>query len=115
SDTDWTPLADHHVDALLTTAANSQYRFRPPDAMFRRALHTIAREHEIDPALERLATAEAAWDGKPRLHIWLSATCGVPPDLYHQAVSRNIVGGMVRRIRHPGCKHDLMAVLYGPQ
>jgi hypothetical protein len=31
---------------------------------------------------------QAAWDGKPRLSIWLSAVCNVPADPYYQAVAR---------------------------
>jgi hypothetical protein len=37
----------------------------------------------------------------PRLVTWLSYTCGVPCDPYHQAVGKNVIGGMVKRARRP--------------
>lgn len=111
----WAAYSDQHFDELMTVAAGSGHRFRPAEATFRRALSTIARENVVDPALDCLADLGNAWDGTPRLASWLSETCGVPRDPYHQAAGAAIVGGMVRRIRRPGCKFDLMAVFVGPQ
>src|ERR1039458_5439840 len=111
----WTAYSDHHFDELMTTAAGALHRFRPSADLFRRALSTLAREHAADPVIDLLAALEKTWDGTHRLKIWLSATCGVPCDTYYQAVGAAIVGGMVRRIRHPGCKFDLMPVFVGAQ
>jgi predicted P-loop ATPase len=112
---DWTYVDDNVVAALRTRALETGTRFQPAREFFWETLIADARKNAIDPALETLAALEATWDGTPRLVTWLTAACGVPCDPYHQAVGRSIIGGMVRRIRQPGCKFDLMPVFYGPQ
>lgn len=112
---DWTMLDDAIVAKLRTRGNRTKTRFVPGKEFFWESLIALAQQNTVDPALDRLATLQAAWDGVPRLATWLSKACGVPCDPYHQAVSRNIIGGMVRRIRQPGCKHDYMPVFYGPQ
>lgn len=107
----WTPLTDAILGRLMTQAGNSQYQFRPAEALFRRTVATIAHETPYDPLIERLAALESAWDGVPRLSGWLARATGVVDDDYHTAVSRNVVGGMVRRAREPGCKHDEVLLL----
>jgi hypothetical protein len=112
---DWSAYGDSHLDWLMNVAANATHRFRPAEAVFRRAISTIARERTVDPALDLLSQLENAWDGAPRLDDWLAITCDLEPNSYHTAVSYAIVGGMVRRVRHPGVKFDLVAVLSGGQ
>ncbi len=72
---------------------------------------------DADAALKAVVEriAGLTWDRTPRLGIWLTAACGVPCDVYHQAVGRNVIGGMVKRVRHPGAKHDEVMILMGPQ
>ncbi len=111
----WTYIDDTVKAKLSYRAKRTGTRFRPADSFLWESLLAIAHGNIYDPVIERLNELAGAWDGTPRLAIWLSATCGVPCDLYHQAVARNIVGGMVRRAREPGCKHDTMPILYGPQ
>ena len=106
----WTAYSDHHHDELLTLAANNENNFRPSEALFRRVVYTVARENTVDPALDRIAALESAWDKQSRLAGWMAEAFGVPRDPYHDAVGAVILGGMVRRIRHPGCKFDLMPV-----
>ena len=103
---DWTYIDDAAVAKLRTRANRTKTRFRPGKDFFWESLLALAHANTIDPALDMLSTLETNWDRTPRLAIWLTATCGVPCDPYHQAVARNIIGGMVRRARHPGCKHD---------
>lgn len=112
---DWTYIDDAAVAKLRTRANRTKTRFRPGKDFFWESLLALAHANTIDPALDMLSTLETNWDRTPRLAIWLTATCGVPCDPYHQAVARNIIGGMVRRARHPGCKHDTMAVFFGFQ
>jgi hypothetical protein len=112
---EWSYIDDSVVAKLRTRGNRTKTRFRPGKDFFWESLLALAQQNTHDPVLDRLASLQAAWDGTPRLSIWLSRACSVPCDLYHQAVSRNIIGGMVRRARHPGCKHDTMAVLYGFQ
>jgi hypothetical protein len=112
---EWFPLDERALDSLLTTAANSQHQFRPREAMFRRAVSALAHETVFDPVLSKLAEAQAAWDGKPRLDSLLVKVCGVPHDAYHCSVARNLVGGIVKRARRPGCKHDEVVIFIGGQ
>ena len=112
---DWAPLQDKDIGDLLTTAENGQYRFRPREGMFKRALLALARETLFDPVIALIAAAEAAWDGTTRVDTLLSRTCGVTYDQYHRAVSLNLLGGIVKRARHPGIKHDEVVILIGPQ
>lgn len=107
----WVPLTDAILNRLMTEAGDSQNQFRPADALFRRTVATIANESPYDPLLERLATLEAEWDGVPRLSGWLARTTGVVDDAYHAAVGWNVVGGLVKRAREPGCKHDEVMLL----
>jgi hypothetical protein len=112
---DWTFVDDSVISKLRTRGNRTEIRFRPADRFFWESLESIAYTNSVDPACDLLASLQAEWDGTPRLSTWLSHTAGTPCDPYHQAVSRNIIGGMVRRIRQPGCKHDYMAVFFGPQ
>lgn len=112
---DWSHLSDAALDDLLVRAENSQYNYHPSKERFRRGLLSLARETQHDPVLEYIANAAAKWDGVPRLATWLHHTCNVPADAYHAAVGANIIGGMVRRARHPGCKHDECAIFISPK
>jgi hypothetical protein len=112
---EWTYVDDTIVAMLRTFAARTKSRFVTGKDFFWDTLITLARKNTVDPATEFLSKLEAEWDGTPRLSAWLSATCGVPADAYHAAVGRSIVGGMVKRIRKPGAKHDEIALLVGPE
>lgn len=113
--TPWLPLSDVALNRWLTDAGNTQQGFRPTKDLFKRTIETIAYETPYDPVVERIAAAEKAWDGQPRLLTWLFRACGAPCDVYHQVVGRNIIGGIVKRARHAGCKHDETAIFIGPQ
>jgi predicted P-loop ATPase len=112
---DWIKIDDTVVAKLMTRAKKTGSRFVCGKDFLWDTLLTLAHETTVDPVLDVIAELQVAWDGQPRLSIWLSAVCGVPADPYHQAVSRNIIGGMVKRIRQPGCKHDEIAIFHGQQ
>lgn len=111
---DWEPLSDHSFGDLIVVANSGEYNYRPPDMLFKRTLNHLARQNVFDPVVDKIDALEKLWDKTPRLGIWLTAACGVPCDPYHQAVGKNIIGGMVRRARHAGCKHDETAILISP-
>ena len=115
SATDWQPLTDKVIDDLMTFAADLGQPFNPTKEFFQRTLRTIARANSCDPLLEHLAALQSGWDGVPRLDTWLSQACGVPNDPYHRVVGLNIIGGLVRRARHPGIKHDECAIFISPE
>jgi Virulence-associated protein E/Primase C terminal 2 (PriCT-2) len=112
---EWTPMQEKDFNFLLTTAGNGQYQFRPRESMFKRALSALAHEIIYDPVLERLVAAQGAYDGVPRLDEWLAMALGVPNDAYLTAVGRNLLGGICKRVRRPGCKHDETVILMGPE
>jgi hypothetical protein len=111
----WTYVDDAVVAKLRTRGNRTKTRFRPTREFFWESLLTLAQRNVHDPAIEHLQNLQDYWDKQPRLLTWLARACGVPCDVYHQAVARNIIGGIVRRVRYPGCKHDTMAVFFGEQ
>lgn len=112
---EYEPLSDHIFGDLLMDAKSSRFNYHPAKELFRIGLISRARQSFYDPVLERIEAAGSRWDGLPRLDTWLSRTVGVAADAYHAAVGRNIIGGMVRRARHPGCKHDETAIFISPE
>ena len=109
----WTYVDDSIVARLITRAKRSGTRFRPGKDFMWDTLITLGHRNPVDPVIDRMAELQSQWDGVPRLDGWLSKVCGLPIDPYYVAVGRNIIGGMVRRGRHAGCKHDAMAILFG--
>jgi hypothetical protein len=71
---------------------------------FRDSVARIAREASYDSLRDTVDRLE--WDGVERLGSWLSHAVGCPDDSYHRAVGANIIGGLVKRSREPGAKHD---------
>lgn len=76
-------------------------------------LHLDGRDHEVHDVREYLAGLD--WDGTRRLDTWLTMTFGCPANDYHKAVGAKLLIAAVRRVRKPGCKHDHLVVLEGPQ
>jgi putative DNA primase/helicase len=56
-----------------------------------------------------------AWDGTPRLAMWLSTYAGVAPTAYGMDVSRLLILVMVARILDPGCLCRIVIILEGPE
>ncbi len=67
--------------------------------------------------LELLDHLQNGWDGVPRLDGWLARALDMPDGDYPylKAVGRNLLGGLCKRIRRPGCKHDETVILMGPE
>ena len=55
------------------------------------------------------------WDGKPRADTLFIDYLGAEDCAYTREVTRKALIGAVARIMEPGCKHDHMLVLVGPQ
>ena len=66
--------------------------------------------HPVREYLEGLA-----WDGEKRMESLFIKYLGAEDSLYTRAVTRAALIGAVARIMEPGCKHDHMLVLVGPQ
>jgi Virulence-associated protein E/Bifunctional DNA primase/polymerase, N-terminal len=113
----WTLFDDDVAGRLIARAEQTGTRFMVRKEWFWDRTLALSRQpaNRQDPAKERIKELQDKWDRVPRLWMWLKAACGAPVDAYHKAVGANIIGGMVRRIRQPGCKHDTCAVFIGPQ
>ena len=68
------------------------------------------RVHPVRQYLEALT-----WDRQPRLDALLYTYFQAEESDYIRAVTRKALIGAVARIEEPGCKHDHMLVLIGPQ
>jgi hypothetical protein len=112
-DGEWTKVTDAELNRLRNIASTEEHLYRPSKEFFRDMLEDNARSHSFDPVLDRIDKIK--WDGRPRLLTWLSRTCGVPNDPYHQAIGKNVIGGIVKRARHPGAKHDEVMILISKQ
>lgn len=55
------------------------------------------------------------WDGIERLDTLFIDYLGAEDCEYNRAVTRKALTAAVKRVMEPGCKHDYMAVLVGPQ
>ncbi|WP_326866366.1 virulence-associated E family protein [Apilactobacillus kunkeei] len=82
------------------------------DAFFQ-GLKSCAMEKEYNP-LKDLITEEE-WDGTERIKTLFSDYLGAKDCEYTQMVSTKFMVGAVSRILNPGCKFDLMPILYGDQ
>lgn len=111
----WVQLTDRAFGRLIVEANNSQFNYHPAEGLFRRGIEAIADENQYDPLLERLNSLQAKWDGVSRIDTWVSQVCHTPNDAYHRAVGRNILGGMVRRARSPGCVQAETAIFISPK
>lgn len=112
-DETWRPLTDDTVKSIWMDARSENIRYKVSKPFLQDAFDAICHRTEVDPALDKINSI--VWDGIPRLDFWLHYTCGAPVDSYYRAVARNVVGGIVKRLRHPGCKHDETLLLIGEQ
>lgn len=78
------------------------------------ALTAVAAEKPRDGVVEWLEGLPA-WDRVGRLESWLVKVVGCPDTVYHRAVGRVFVIGLIARAFQPGCKLDTMMVLVGSQ
>jgi predicted P-loop ATPase len=95
----WQAIDDVVIAKLKVRFLRTGTRFRVGNEFLKETLLAIAHENQHDPVVERINGL--VWDRQPRLVTWLSYTCGVPCDPYHQAVGKNVIGGMVKRARRP--------------
>jgi predicted P-loop ATPase len=107
-------FTDHVLGDLFMDAKSSQFNYHVGKELFRTGLVSTARKTMYDPLLERIDALAPAWDGVARLDTWLSHCVGVPTDSYHMTVGRNLIGGLVRRARRPGCEQAETVIFISP-
>ncbi|MFK4522187.1 hypothetical protein ABIF90_000168 [Bradyrhizobium japonicum] len=100
----WQKLGENQRKDLWLDTHTSGHGFNCSWDFFRASIERIAREYSYDALRDAVDTLK--WDGVERLGNWLSKAVGCPNDAYHRAVGANLIGGMVKRARKPGAKHD---------
>lgn len=100
----WQRLGENQRKDLWLDTHTSGHGFHCSWDFFRAGVDRIAREYSYDSLRDAVDTLK--WDGVQRLGNWLSKAVGCPDDAYHRAVGANLIGGLVKRAREPGAKHD---------
>lgn len=112
-DWQWQKLDEDKINALWLDAHSIAHNFHCSRDFFRTGLERIAREFNYDSLRDTVNTLR--WDGTERLGNWLTHAIGSPDDAYHRAVGINLIGGLVKRAREPGAKHDETVLLISPE
>lgn len=77
------------------------------------AVEVVARERPYHPVKEFLESSE--WDGTHRLRTLFATYFGTVDDRYVANVGSSFMIGAVARVLNPGCKHDHVPIIEGPQ
>lgn len=104
----WTDKDDSAFRELLERGYKISNGAKTQDAI---ALFCIRNTHH--PVRDYLEGLQ--WDGTPRLDSLLIDYMGAEDSDYTRTVTRKSLVGAVARIMEPGCKHDHVLVLVGPQ
>lgn len=107
------PTLDDNAETRLWLEIDERFRFRPRKDFFHAVVFDTCLTNQFHPVCRYLDGL--TWDGKPRLDTWLTDYCGVEDSPYARAVGRIMLIAAVRRVRHPGSKHDEMLVLESPE
>ena len=106
------PITDEDVTALQMYLQCAGLQRIGTDTVHK-AVDLYARECAFHPV--RTYLDALPWDGRPRLHNWLSVYLGVGSGPYAEQIGRMFLVSMVARILQPGCKADYMLIVEGPQ
>ena len=120
----WVSLSDK-ILADIRQYSKANYRFTDgtgertrradwSDRVFFEALLYLTPNPNPDPFVLWLETLPA-WDGTPRMASFWTDTLHVPTSELCRESARRFLIGAVRRAYEPGCVHDWMPVLVGPQ
>ena len=111
------------IEADIRQFSKANYRFSDGDRVrradwtdrsFREALLFLTPNPDPDPFVLWIE-ALPAWDGEPRAErLWID-TLHIPETELSKAAGRRFLLGAVRRAYEPGCVHDWMPILVGPQ
>jgi predicted P-loop ATPase len=112
ADVKWRPMSD--ADYTRLRLRLEAVGFKPVGReLMRDAVAYIADEITIDSA--QLWLRGLVWDGVPRVKKYLHGYFGSENTKYADAVSRYIWTALAGRVLDPGCKVDMMPILYGAQ
>ncbi len=108
------PNLDDNATAVLLLRLEREHGVRATDDYFNRVLRGNGLTHRYDPVRNYLASLPP-WDGVPRVCELFTRYAGAEPSEYVRDVALRFLVGAVRRVMQPGCKHDTMVTLEGPQ
>lgn len=106
------PVWSDTDDAGMRQFLEHEYKIESA-AKIRDAVDLAMLERTRHPVREYLEGL--VWDGEERLETLFIKYLGAEDSVYTRAVTRAALIGAVARIMTPGCKHDHMLVLVGPQ
>ena len=108
----WIPFRD--ADYMRLRIRLEQIGFRTPTKEITRdAVQLVAENHAFDSAQEWLK--RLTWDGVPRVERFFATYFGTPDTPYTRAVGRYAWTALAGRVMEPGCKADMLPILYGAQ
>lgn len=118
-DLPWERLADRTVaqwcdsdDAGLRWMLENEYKIDHAPKI-RDGIDMALNSKKVHPVREYLRSL--IWDGVERADTLFIDYLGAEDSIYTREVTRKALLGAVARILKPGCKHDHMLVLVGPQ
>jgi hypothetical protein len=97
----------------LRFTIDETFKFLPAKDLYEDVLTNEAHKNCFHPV--RVYLNKLSWDGVARLETWLSRYLGAEPSRYAQAIGPMFFVALVARVFDPGCKHDHMLVIEGPQ
>jgi predicted P-loop ATPase len=107
-------LTDHTVSAVRSLV-NNTFLIDCGDANTFAAINEIAWNNAYDPVIDFLNECQSKWDGIKRLETWAPNYLGCDDTPLNRAIGRKTLIAACRRARVPGCKHDEITVLEGPE
>ncbi|HDZ8876780.1 VapE domain-containing protein [Aeromonas dhakensis] len=108
----WIPFRD--ADYMRLRIRLEQIGFRTPTKEITRdAVQLVAENHAFDSAQEWLK--RLTWDGVPRVERFFATYFGTPDTPYARAVGCYTWTALAGRVMEPGCKADMLPILYGAQ
>ena len=118
----WVQITDLEIDELVTIVrenyvdVNTHHPIKLSAYAFQQFLNAAVSTRRVDPVAEWL-TSLPPWDGVDRIHALFT-----DPDLLNAEVTevateaaRRFMIGAVHRTLQPGCVHDWVPIIVGPQ
>lgn len=121
---DFKPRIIKAIDVRGATSWIQRLGFTGNSKIVREAMERCADLNTFHPVRDFLDSLK--WDGKPRIHNWLSYYLGarvpkwaeklpIPFETYLSQIGEAFLISMIARVYQPGCKVDTVLTLEGPQ
>lgn len=97
----------------IATQIERYYRFIPSAVAINDGVTQASLANTYNPIKERIEKAK--WDGKKRVATFFIKFLGAENNQYTRAVTETWFTGLIARAYKPGCKFDIVPILYGVQ